>query len=111
MRLASANLAKKSEDDKSDRLFDIPDKGPEAKLGFVEVDLSQRRQEGFHAVVVDKGDDGRSERGPCVRAEMRLAVMAAAALHLAEGCEAPAEVGLKRLENVLVMRLVVCYEY
>ncbi len=46
-------------------------------------------------------------RVPCVGAIVRIAGVASASLHLAEGCEAPARHAGQHIDDVFVMRLVI----
>ena len=95
----------------SDGFFNIPDKGPESQLGFLHVQVVETGEKIVHTLVVHECDYRRSQRGPCVCAVMRLAILGTPALNLAEGCEAPAGIMVQYFEYILMMSQVIGYEY
>lgn len=93
------------------RLFNIPDKCPQAELFCLHIYLMKRIKQRIHLGIIYYGDDSGAHAGPCVTAIMRFARLAAAPLHLLPIAEAATILAVEQRHDALIERLVECYKY
>jgi hypothetical protein len=94
-----------------DALFDVPDEGAETEHLIVFIDLAEAFHEWSNYLVFHHRDDGTVHGWPCVAAEMWVACFGAATLHLLKESVATHVASAEHCQHVLVLCLVVCYEY
>ncbi len=95
----------------SDCLFNVPDEGSEPEHRAVFVETVEFFEQWVDLTVFHNCDDGTGKAGPSVAAVVRLTFMAAAPLHVGEGCVATAVAVVENLHYLLIVGLVEGYEY
>ena len=94
-----------------DTLLDVPNESTEAEHLVVFINFAKAFHEGGDNVVFHHRDDGTVHGWPCVAAQMWVTCFRAASLHLLKECVTTHIASAEHCQHILVLCLVVCYEY
>lgn len=92
-------------------LFNIPDKGTQTEQRIVNINLLQTVEEWLYTLIFAHGNNSLVHCRPCMCAEVWFTSSCAAASYLRKDCITTAERRTEGIDDVVVVCLVVCYEY
>ena len=95
---------------RSNGLFHRPLERSQAETRFALIELVECFHDGGGSVVFHHRKDCTRQGRPCVGAVMRLSGVRAPTLHCSEGGESPTVVTAEKVDNQLMVSLVVCYK-